>query len=181
MINNPTRFALHAMYKCFISKWGNDYAPEYKDVEEDWIEITSGLSDEQVRKVSYLIVEEMTGFPGTIHLNKYASAVKNDVDVKPSNEEKMAMEIINFVCERFPGEKHKFRVSDALEIAASVFYVNDNTDLESDQEVINELHIKPRKSMLLVEASKWVNDSYENKGKWQHIVRRIQETYDAKQ
>lgn len=179
MIEHPTRFALHAMYNNFIRKWGNEYAPEYKDIEDNWAEITAGLSNERIKKISYLITEEMTGFPGTIHLNKYATAVKKNIDVEPSLEEKMAMEVINFVCNKFPGNEHKFRVSDALEIAASVFYVNDNNELESDQEVINEFHIKPRKSMFLVEASKWVNDSYENKGKWQNIVQKIRQTYDS--
>jgi len=179
MNKNPTKFSLHSMYKSFINKWGADYAPDFKGVEDNWIEITSGLSDEKIIKMSYLITEELTGFPGTIDLNKYASAAKNDVEVEPSNEEKIAMEIINFVCEKFPGEKHKFRVSDALEIAASVFYVNDNAELESNQEVTNEVHILPRKSMFLIEASKWVNDSYEKKGKWQHVVRRIQKTYNT--
>jgi len=153
MNKNPTKFSLHSMYKSFINKWGADYAPDFKGVEDNWIEITSGLSDEKIIKMSYLITEELTGFPGTIDLNKYASAAKNDVEVEPSN--------------------------DALEIAASVFYVNDNAELESNQEVTNEVHILPRKSMFLIEASKWVNDSYEKKGKWQHVVRRIQKTYNT--
>lgn len=179
MNNNQTRFALRAMYNSFARKWSGAYTPEYKDVEDDWHEITAELSDEQIRKMSSLITEESAGFPGTIDLEKYASAVKNNVDVEPSNEEKMAMQIISFVCDNFPGESYKFRVSDALEIAASVFYVNDHMDSDSDQEAINEMHIKPRKSMFLIEASKWVNDSYDGKGKWKDVIRQIRETYNA--
>ncbi len=179
MDTKPTRFALHAMYNCFVSTWGKDHAPDYKDVEEDWLKLTFGLNDEQIRKLSALMVEETTGFPGTVHIKKYATAIKKNIEVEASNEEKMAMEIINLVCKHFPGEDNKFRISDALEIASSVFYVNDNYGLPSGQESTNEVHIMPRKKMILVEAAKWVNDSYGGKGKWQNTVRRIQETYGA--
>ncbi len=179
MNTNPTRFALHAMYNSFINTWGKEYAPDFKRVESDWVELTSGLGDQQVREMSNLITDEMTGFPGTVQIKKYAVAVKNNVDVEPSIEEEMAMEIINYVSEKFPGKNNKYTVSDALEIAASVFYVLDHSGLETEQEATNQIHIMPRKSTLLLEASKWVTDSCVNKGRWLSTIQKIQEVYDA--
>lgn len=177
MRGKPSRFALHAMYNSFLRKWGAEHAPDFKSVEADWSELTTGLSDEQVRTVTELIMEQMTGFPGTIHVKRYAAAVREGVTPDRSREELMAMEILHHVCATYPGKDDKYRVADALEIAASVLYVHQNAESEVDQENKEEHLIMPRKRMFLREVGKWVLDSYGNEGDWATTIREIQKVY----
>lgn len=179
MNNQPTQLSIRAMYNSFIKKWGTEDVPDFKLIEKEWVEILNGLSDEQVRIITDFLVEEMNGFPGFIHIDKYAVSLRNNAPVEMPLEEKVAMEIINHVCEKYSGDEYQFRISDAIEIAASVLYVHDHSGVELEQETINDTRILPRKSLFLNDVSRWVTDAYEGKGQWVDTLRKINGAYKS--